>query len=106
VLQASGDVLWVYVLAQVLTLAFMLLTRMVHPPAGANPLIMIAGHAAFAALWHTVLMGVLALAVVAFVWSRSYPGLVRYPLAWLERSPPSPLWGGWGSEPQQGDRTS
>ena len=93
--QCFGDALWVYALSQVLTVAFMLGTRTVHPPAGANPLIMVAGHAGFHALWNVVLIGVLALAAVAFVWSRMLPGLARYPLAWLERSPPSVLWGGW-----------
>lgn len=88
--------MWVYVVAMVLTLAFMLLTQTVHPPAGANPLIMIAGHAGFAALLHTVLLGVLALVAVAFVWSRMMHGLAHYPLAWFERSPLTVLWGGWG----------
>jgi CBS-domain-containing membrane protein len=87
--QCFGDALWVYVLSQVLTVGFMLLTGAVHPPAGANPLIMIAGHAGFQTLWSVVLVGVLALAAVAFVWSRMLPGLARYPLDWLERSPPS-----------------
>jgi CBS-domain-containing membrane protein len=94
--QCFGEALWVYALAQLLTLGFMLLTRTVHPPAGANPLIMVAAHSNVAALWHTVFVGVLALAAVAFVWSRMFPGLARYPTAWLERSPPTVLWGGWG----------
>src|SRR3989304_2668426 len=41
--QFFGEALWVYALAQVLTLGYMLLTRTVHPPAGANSLIMIYG---------------------------------------------------------------
>lgn len=94
--QCFGDALWVYALSQLLTVGFMLLAGAVHPPAGANPLIMVAGHAGFDALWNVVLVGVITLAAVAFVWSRMLPGLVRYPLAWLERSPPSVLWGGWG----------
>jgi CBS-domain-containing membrane protein len=94
--QLFGDVFWVYVLALVSSLALMLLTRTVHPPAGANPLIMVAGHAGFGALWHTVFVGVLALAAVAFVWSRLVPGLARYPVNSLEPSPPTMLWGGWG----------
>jgi CBS-domain-containing membrane protein len=93
--QLFGDALWVYALAQALALALMLLTKTVHPPAGANPLIMVAAHSGFAALWNTVFIGVLALAAVAFVWSRMLPGLVHYPVAWLECSPPSVLWGGW-----------
>ncbi len=94
--QCFGEALWVYALAQVLTLGYMLLTRTVHPPAGANPLIMVAAHAGLAALWQPVFVGVLALALVAFVWSRMFPGLVHYPCSWFDRSPPSMSWGGWG----------
>lgn len=94
--QWLGDALWVYVLAQVLVLCLMLSTKTVHPPAGANPLIMISGHASWAALWQPVLLGVLALALTAAVWSRLYPGLARYPAKWLDPSPPATFWGGWG----------
>ncbi len=94
--QCFGDMLWVYALAQVLTLGYMLLSRTVHPPAGANPLIMIYLHAGFAALWQPVFVGVLSLALVASVWSRLFPALVHYPVKWLDPSPPSTLWGGWG----------
>lgn len=93
--QYFGEALWVYALAMALTLGYMLLTRTVHPPAGANPLIMIAGHAGFAALWKIVFCGVFALAAVAFIWSRLLPGLVRYPAKWLDPSPPTTLWGAW-----------
>src|SRR5512146_845573 len=41
--QLLGEALWVYALAQALTLGYMLLSKTVHPPAGANPLIMIYG---------------------------------------------------------------
>ena len=84
-----GDALWVYCLAQALTLAYMLATRSVHPPAGANPLIMIHSHAALADLWQPVFVGVFSLAAVAFVWSRLVPGLRPYPNAWLAQSPAS-----------------
>ena len=93
--QILGDATWVYLLALVLTLVFMLLTGTVHPPAGANPLIMIHSHAAFAALWNPVGVGVIVLALVAVVWSRITPGVTHYPCNWLERSPPSLFWGGW-----------
>ena len=93
--QCFGDALWVYVLAQVLALAFMLLSKTVHPPAGANPLIMIYSHAGYTALWQPVLVGVFSLAAVAFVWSRLMPGLVHYPHDWTAKSPPKLLWGGW-----------
>lgn len=93
--QAFGDGLWVYVLAMVLTLVYMLATKTVHPPAGANPLIMVHLHAGLAALWQPVGLAVLTLALVAAVWSRLVPGMVHYPAQWLERSPPSMFWGGW-----------
>lgn len=96
--QAFGDTLWVYALAQVITLCFMLLTKTVHPPAGANPMLMIYAHASWAALWQPVLIGITSLVIVAFIWSRIYPGLCHYPVAWLERSPPTPFWGGWNDE--------
>lgn len=93
--QCFGEALWVYALAQALTLGYMLLTKTVHPPAGANPLIMVYGHSSFAALWQPVFVGVLSLALVAYVWSRVFPALVHYPVVWLDPSPPSTLWGGW-----------
>lgn len=93
--QLFGDVLWVYVLAVVLTLVYMLLTKTVHPPAGANPLIMIHLHAGIVALWQPVMFAVLVLAGVAAVWSRLVPGMVHWPAQWLERSPPTAFWGGW-----------
>lgn len=94
--QAFGDALWVYALAQALVLGFMLLTKTVHPPAGANPILMVYAHAGFGALLQPVLVGVLSLAIVAVIWSRLYPGLARYPVSWFVRSPPTTFWGGWG----------
>jgi len=93
--QFFGDSLWVYALAQVLALWYMLLTKTVHPPAGANPLIMIYSHSGLSALWQPVFIGVLSLAVVTAVWSRLFPGLSHYPVTWLDRSPPTMFWGGW-----------
>ena len=89
--QAFGGALWVYVLALVLTLVFMLGTGTVHPPAGANPLIMVHQHATLAAFWDPVGLGVLVLFLVALVWSRLLPGTVRYPTGWLQKSPPPEL---------------
>ncbi|MDR1709815.1 MAG: HPP family protein, partial [Candidatus Accumulibacter sp.] len=68
--QLFGEALWVYILAQSLTLALMLLTRTVHPPAGANPILMIHAHASWPALLDPVFLGVAALALAAAVWSR------------------------------------
>ncbi len=94
--QAFGESLGVYALATMLALAFMLLTRTVHPPAGANPVIMVYVHAGWSVLWQPVLLGVAALLLVAVVWSRLYPGLARYPVDPLAPSPPTLNWGGWG----------
>jgi CBS-domain-containing membrane protein len=93
--QSFGDALWVDMLAMVLTLIYMLATKTVHPPAGANPLIMIHEHAGFFGLWQPVGLGIIILALVAMVWSRLLPGMNHYPTNWFEKSPPSILWGGW-----------
>jgi len=93
--QAFGDALWVYVAAVVATLLFMLLTGTVHPPAGANPLIMVHAHGSLAALWNPVVVAVGILAATAVVWTRIGPRMVRYPVKWLDRSPPTLFWGGW-----------
>ena len=76
-----GDALWVSVGAVVLTMTFMVVTRMVHPPAGANPLFMVHYHASFETLGKPVILGVAALFLVAVLWSRLRPGRV-YPVKW------------------------
>lgn len=93
--QALGDAPWVYALALALTLVLMLVTRTVHPPAGANPLIMVHAHAGFAALLQPVGVGVMLLALTAMVWTRLMPGAVRYPCELAAKSPSAPWWGAW-----------
>ena len=93
--QFLGDATWVYLVAIVLTLLFMLLTGTVHPPAGANPLIMIHGRAGLDAVVSPVFASIVLLAGVAILWSRLFPGMNRYPINWLEKSPASLFWGGW-----------
>ena len=90
-----GDAIWVYILALVLTLVFMLVTKTVHPPAGANPLIMLHAHASLIAIWQPVVVGIAILALVAAAWSRLVPGMMHYPCRWFEKSPPFVSWGGW-----------
>jgi CBS-domain-containing membrane protein len=90
-----GDALWVYAIALSLTLCLMLVTRTVHPSAGANPILMVSAHAGFSALWNPVLIGVASLALVAIVWSRVFPKLVRYPFDWKAESPSTVLLDGW-----------
>jgi CBS-domain-containing membrane protein len=94
--QWLGTSLAAYALAVSTALALMLLTRTVHPPAGANPVLMVGAHAGWPALLDPVLAGVAVLLGVALIWSRLYPGLARYPVSPLEPSPPSLNWGGWG----------
>jgi CBS-domain-containing membrane protein len=79
--QMFGDALWVSVLAVILTMVFMKAARMVHPPAGANPLIMVHFHAGFGVLLNPVGLGVLILFAITIVWSRLL-GNQRYPRAW------------------------
>jgi CBS-domain-containing membrane protein len=76
-----GDALWVSVAAVVLTMTFMVLSRTIHPPAGANPLFMVHYHASFRAFWMPVALGVVVLFLVAVFWSRLRPGRV-YPVKW------------------------
>ena len=93
--QLFGDALWVYVVAVVLTIGILLLVRCVHPPAGANPLIMIQAHAGFIHLGITVLVGVTIIFAVAFIWSRLGVGSRKYPVSWTQPSPPSLNWSIW-----------
>jgi CBS-domain-containing membrane protein len=79
--QLFGDAIWVSVLAVVLTMSFMIVTRTIHPPAGANPLFMVHYHAGFQALLKPVGLGVLILFLAAVVWSRLRPGM-HYPIKW------------------------
>jgi CBS-domain-containing membrane protein len=93
--QLFGDGFWVYVVALVVTIGVLLITRCVHPPAGANPLIMIQAHASFMHLGITVLTGVLIIFAVAYIWSRLGVGSRKYPVSWTQASPPSLNWSLW-----------
>lgn len=94
--QLFGDGFWVYVIALVVTICVLLITKCVHPPAGANPLIMIQAHAGFIHLGITVMAGVTAIFLVAFIWSRLGIGSRKYPTSWTVPSPPSTNWSIWG----------
>lgn len=93
--QFLGSSLLAFSLAVSLSLAVMLATRTIHPPAGANPVIMVYAQALWGALLNPVLLGLVCLVCVAMVWSHAYPGLVHHPVSPLEPSPPSLNWGGW-----------
>jgi len=79
--QILGGGLWVSVAAVVLTMVFMIVTRTIHPPAGANPLIMVHHHAGIFSLVQPVGVGVFTLFLVAILWSRIRPGN-KYPNKW------------------------
>ena len=93
--QLAGDALWVMALAVVVTIVLMLITKTVHPPAGANPLIMIQAQAGLMHLGAVVMLGVLTIFVVAYVWSRLGVGQCKYPVRWNQPSPPNNNWGIW-----------
>ncbi len=76
-----GDALWVSAVAVVLTMVFMVVTRTIHPPAGANPLFMVHNHASFPVLLNPVGAGVLILFLVALLWSRIWKAN-KYPTRW------------------------
>jgi CBS-domain-containing membrane protein len=93
--QLFGDAFWVYVFALVLTTVILLLVRCVHPPAGANPIIMIQAHAGFIHLGITVMLGISIIFIVAFIWSRLGIGNRKYPISWTQPSPATLNWGIW-----------
>jgi CBS-domain-containing membrane protein len=93
--QAFGDTLWVYVLSVVITIFVLLITRTVHPPAAANPLLMIQAHASIWVLFDTIFVGIFTIAFIAFVWSRIIPAKLRYPVKWLQPSPRTNKWSIW-----------
>lgn len=76
-----GDALWVYVVAVVLAMVFMMITRTIHPPAGMNPLVLIHDHAGYIALLYPVAVRVAVLFIVTIGWSRLRPG-ESYPARW------------------------
>ena len=96
--QLFGDAFWVYVFALVLTTVILLLVRCVHPPAGANPIIMIQAHAGFIHLGITVMLGVSIIFIVAFVWSRLGIGNRKYPISWTQPSPATINWSIWDKQ--------
>jgi CBS-domain-containing membrane protein len=79
--QFFGDALWVSAVAVALTMVWMVATRTIHPPAGANPLLMVHNHTGFVALLNPVGIGVLTLFIMAMLWSRLDRGK-KYPVKW------------------------
>ena len=94
--QLLGDAIWVSVVAVVITICVLLVTRTVHPPAGGNLLIMIQAHANFGHIGLTVLVGISIIIAVAWIWSRLGFGTKKYPVSWTQPSPPTTNWSIWG----------
>lgn len=72
---------WSLALAVASAVVLMQLTRTTHPPAGANPLVVMLGGAGWGFLLTPVLAGALAIVAVAVVCNNLAPGR-RYPLYW------------------------
>ncbi len=76
-----GDALWVSAVAVVAAMTFMTITRTIHPPAGADPLVLMHDHAGLSLLLNPVATGVVVLFLLTMGWSRLRPG-TRYPAKW------------------------
>ncbi len=77
-----GDGWWVMAAAMASALVVMLLTDTIHSPAGADPLIAIADHAAWGFVWNPVVLGVAVLFVGALV-ANNLGRARSYPRRWL-----------------------
>lgn len=72
---------WSMALAVATAIALMQLTRTVHPPAGANPLVVMMGAAPWSFLLSPVLLGAVTMVLIALVCNNVLAGR-RYPLYW------------------------
>jgi len=81
-LMLLGDGWWVMALAVGTAIAAMQLTRTVHPPAGANPVLIMLSGADWWFLLMPLLAGASAMVVVAVIFNKLVPGR-RYPSYWL-----------------------
>jgi CBS-domain-containing membrane protein len=80
-LHCIGPQPWALALAVGCSIAAMMATRTVHPPAGSNPVIVFLGHSGWGLLLFPVLSGALILVLIAWL----YNNAVRktpYPLYW------------------------
>ncbi|MCK9906301.1 HPP family protein, partial [Frankia sp. Cpl3] len=76
--QLFGNQLWVLALSVGLAIACMMLTKTTHPPAGADPIVVIMGGHGWAFLFSPVLFGALIIVLTALLLNnadakRSYP---------------------------------
>src|SRR5277367_4636407 len=72
---------WVLALAVGCAIAAMMATRMVHPPAGSNPVIVFLGHAGWGFFLFPVLSGVLILVLIGWLYNNA-ARKIPYPHYW------------------------
>jgi CBS-domain-containing membrane protein len=80
-LQLLGDGWWVTALAVATVIAVMQLTRTLHPPAGADPLVVILSHASWNFLVVPVLLGAIILVLCATI-TNNFASDRHYPKYW------------------------
>ena len=80
-LMVFGNAWWVMSLGVATAIAVMLLTKTVHPPAGANPLIILMASSQWDFVFITVLPGALILTICALIFNNLAKGR-RYPIYW------------------------
>jgi CBS-domain-containing membrane protein len=77
-----GNEGWVLAIAVGLGIGAMMLTKTTHPPAGANPLVVISSGSAWSFLITPVLIGATAIAIVAVLFNNLFPTR-KYPTFWI-----------------------
>jgi CBS-domain-containing membrane protein len=80
-LTVFGPYGWAMAAAVGTTIAVMMLTRTVHPPAGSNPVIVFLTQPAWSFLWYPTLAGALLLAAVALLYNNAIRA-TNYPQYW------------------------
>ncbi|MCZ8523515.1 HPP family protein [Paenibacillus caseinilyticus] len=79
-LQTAGAHPWTAALGVALAIFLMGLTRTLHPPAGADPLVVLLGGASWSFLWTPALLG--AVWITAAAWAFHRASGRRYPQRW------------------------
>ncbi|MCY0881825.1 MAG: HPP family protein, partial [Firmicutes bacterium] len=69
-LSAISSAFWTVAISSGLAIAAMIIARLAHPPASADPAIIIFTHASWGFLLHPVLIGSAATALLAVIWNR------------------------------------
>ncbi|MFN4309020.1 MAG: HPP family protein [Ferrovibrio sp.] len=81
-LQALGSNIWTMGAGVALIAVVMRLFNIMHPPAGANPLIVLNLKSGWLFLAYPLLPALLIMLAAVFLWSRLRPG-PRWPLRWI-----------------------